>query len=798
MYLYSPFEVKLALWCSLICLCCAAQSSQLTIKGSVSDISAEDMPIEYAIVRVLNPTKNEVVGGTVTNSAGKFTIEVGKGTYHIEISHVSFETKKIILKKIIENTNIGMVYLETLSKELDAVIIQSEKATYRTSIDKKVYEAQKDFAARGGTVNDILDNVPSVSVDADGTVALRGNQNVNILIDGKPSGLTGVAANETLQQLAAADVERVEVVTAPSARYDAEGNAGVINIILKKNTRKGTNGALTVYTGLPQYFGATGNLNHRIGKVNLFTTTGYQDRKVLGNAETITHYLEESTPISNRREKRMYDRKRRTFNTNTGLTWDISEKAALTAKVSYLLGNQGNVIENQISDNTLLQNTRITEEEVDNRVVNSSIGYVRKFEKPTQQLSFDVQLERFVNDKFFTIREVNTDINEFVGIRTLQKRQLLQGDYIHPIKDHTTLEFGYRGNFKDVTISNSVESVLTSGAKETDTVDVLSYTEDVNALYGQLQTKLKKFSFLGGLRLESTRIGIGQQASQQFTPKRYVDVFPSLTIKYKLSEEEDIAIGYSRRIQRPRLRFITPFPSRTSATSLFQGNPDLDPSYANTVELSYHNTLSKATLQSAIYYTRTQQSFTFIAERIGETDEGIPIIRRQPINLAETYRYGVETTVTYSPNSIVKCVADLNLFQQGIRGKLATENLDAESTSWLARLQTKIKLPAKINTQISISYKGPTRDGQTLRKGIFNSSIGISKAVFGTKGMLTLAVQDVLNTRKRRLQTTRADFASDVSFQRRERSAVLSFNYRFNQKKAKEKRNARSIPPDLF
>jgi hypothetical protein len=321
----------------------------------------------------------------------------------------------------------------------------------------------------------------------------------------------------------------------------------------------------------------------------------------------------------------------------------------------------------------------------------------------------------------------------------------------------------------------------------------LIYREYVNAFYTQFGSKLDvKFSFLFGLRLEESRITIDQQTSGDFDRKNYANLFPTLNLAYEISEDENITIGINRRIRRPRSRFINPFPSRSSATNLFQGNPDLDPSFSTTYDIGYFKKFGKFDLNASMYFQNATDVFVFITEETGENaivgGTEVPIIRRTPINLATNERYGFEWTVTYRPTKKWNMNTNFNLFQSITKGEFEGTDFGAENLSWFIRLNNKITLPGNIDWQTRLNYRGPTEDAQNRNRGIFTTDLAFSKDVFKGAGSIAFNISDVFNSRKRVTFTNTPTFNSRSEFQWRVRSFNLAFTYRFNQQRERERR----------
>ncbi|WP_148783725.1 TonB-dependent receptor domain-containing protein [Aquimarina intermedia] len=786
-----------------------AQPSTNTIQVSgkvVDEISGE--PLEYATISFYSPRKQKIITGGITDQNGAFNIEVPKGLYDVTIEFISFKTITLPKRKLFADTTLPTVALRLDTESLEDVVIIAEKTTVDIRLDKKIYNVGKDLTVSGGTVSDVLDNVPSVSVDVEGNVALRGNDNVRILINGKPSGLVGLNSTEALRQLPAESIERVEVITSPSARYDAEGTAGILNIILRRSKLQGLNGAITINSGYPFQAGASGNINYRTGDFNFFTTSGYNYREVPGNSLTETRYFNidpatgEDLPDSFLNETRDFDRIRKGFNTNIGVEWYVNETSSVTTSFLYRdSNNESNttniIVEPDSDGNILNRNTRFDPELEDDITKQYSLNYVKNFKKSGHKLTFDFQIENNIEEENSAITQDNTSAIELVNTIEDQDRILLQSDYVLPIGEQSQFELGYRGNFNtlatDYLVSNQVNGEVTV---DTDVSNNLIYTEHVNAFYSQFGSKINAFSFLLGLRLEETRITIDQTTSGDYSKKNYLDFFPTINLSYELTEKQSLTLGYNRRLRRPRSRFINPFPSRSSITNVFQGNADLDPSYADAFDLGYLNRMGKVTLNTSLYYNHSTQIFTFISEDTGTTtvisntdtsQTVVPVIRRTPINLASADRYGFEFTVTYNPNKKWRMNANFNAFQDNTRGTYEGVNFDNDNFSWFARFSNKITLPAKIDWQTSLFYRGPSETAQSKNEGILSTNMAFSKDLFKEKASVTFNVSDLFNSRKRSGTSTTDTFESYSEFQWRERSFNISFTYRFNQKKKRER-----------
>lgn len=371
--------LKLTLLLLLITSLSFAQK-EVAITGKVID-AEEKFPLEYATISFINKKENTVVTGGITDLDGKFNIEILSGIYDVKIEYLSYKTKTYSDKLLDKSMDLGTVSLSLNMEALDAVEIIAERTTADIKLDKKVYTIGKDLTVRGGTVSDVLDNVPSVSVDVEGNVALRGNDDVRILINGKPSGLVGLNSTEALRQLPAEAIERVEVITSPSARYDAEGTAGILNIILRRSKLQGINGAITVNAGYPTQAGISGNINYRTGDFNFFNTTSYNYREIPGNAFSDTEFIPSGDRLQ---ETRTFDRERQGITSNFGVEWYINDSASLTTSIQYRDSNneqesRNRIVEFENSTNTTTFRSRFDPEFEDDKTLQYTVNFDKQF-----------------------------------------------------------------------------------------------------------------------------------------------------------------------------------------------------------------------------------------------------------------------------------------------------------------------------------------------------------------------------------------------------------------------------------
>ena len=777
------------------------------VSGKIIEIET-NLPLEYATITFFSKVENKMKGGGITDPDGNFSISIPQGTYDVSVEYFSFENITRLNVNFNQDTNLGTLKMNSNLQALDVVDIIAEKTTVEIKLDKKIYNVGRDLTVRGGSVSDVLDNVPSVSVDIEGNVALRGNGNVRILINGKPSGLVGLNSTDALRQLPADAIEKVEIITSPSARYDAEGTAGILNIILRRSKILGLNGAIIINSGYPNQLGASGNINYRTGDINVFNNSGYSYRKSPGSSGVETEFfnteydedgiLIQDSPNTFRNEYRTFERIRKGFNSNTGVEWYITPTTSLTTAFLASKSNNSNESFNRaetldLTGAVISESVRYDPETETDQTTQFSVNFDKQFHGNSEhRLTFDFQLENSSEDEGSIIYNDGIAAER---VRTIedQKRVLIQSDFTLPINDKTRLEVGYNSRFSTNTTDYSLEFAEDdSFILDTNVSNVLVYKENVNAVYTQYGSKVKnKFSFLLGLRMEATNITISQLSSNEYSNSNYIGLFPTINLGYEFSENQNLTVGYNRRISRPRSRFLNPFPSRSSATNLFQGNPNISPSYSNGVDIGYLNTLEKITLNNSLYYNHATDVFTYISEDTGDevviNGESVPVIRRGPINLAEDDRLGFEFTLTYRPSKKWNMNANFNLYRSAIKGNYKGLSYDSENLGWFVRLNNKYTLPRNIEWQTRLSYSGPTVDAINRREGIFSSNMAFSKDLFKEKASITLNINDLFNTQRRNLESNTPTFYSDGYYRWRVRSYSLSFTYRFNQAKKRSK-----------
>ncbi|KAF2327438.1 outer membrane beta-barrel family protein [Flavobacterium nitrogenifigens] len=771
---------------------------KVKVTGKVFE-KVSKQPLEYATISLTKPNDTKVVAGGITNPKGEFEVAVAPGTYDIKVEFISFKSTEIKQKSIQDDTNLGVVNLSEDAAQLNEVVVRAEKSTVEIKLDKKVYNVGQDMIVKGGSVSDVLDNVPSVSVDTEGNVSLRGSDNIRILIDGRPSQAINIA--EALRQLPADAIDKVEVITNPSARYDAEGGSGIINIVLKKGKNQGFNGTFIASTGLPETYGASANLNYKTEKLNYFTTAGYNYRTTEGAGQTNSEYLNpDGTTKSFLDEDRDTKRIRKGFNGRAGVEWTITPSTFWTNAINYQknTGDDRDLINYYNYDaahNYTGTTYRLNDADTGSENFEYTSNLIKNFNDKGHKLTADLSISRNTDDSYSTITaspNFNNTLND-----QIQKQVLFQADYVLPLGKGGQFEAGYKGSFGD--LNNEYYVTENGGAKDPNLSNTLEYKENINALYTQYGFKVNKFSYLFGLRWEDTDIHVNLLDNSDFNTKKYNNLFPSAFISYEISDQSNFFASYSKRLSRPRGRFMNPAVNYASNVNIFQGNPDLDPSLTDKYDIGYIKKWDKVTFNTSAYFEDTKDVFSFVRSPTGDEVNGVPVIKSQPINLGKEQKFGFEFTFNYTPYKWWKLNSNFNFFNvkttgehsyTDTQGKEIVQDLDNQATSWFARVNSKVTLPYKIDWQLTAMYNGEQKTAQGKNLGQFGMNTAFSKDVMKDKGTIAFNISDVFNSRKMRSYTYLDDVNSYSEFQFRKRQFNLSFTYRFNKPKSERDKNA--------
>jgi outer membrane receptor protein involved in Fe transport len=782
-------------------LVCLGQGGRKdAVKGSVLDAET-GKPLPYATVRLFNSTDDELITGNITDEAGQFTLDAPAGAYYALVEFIgykAFKSPAFTLTAEKPTHHLGTLKLQVASATaLKEVVVQGEKSSMELSLDKKIFNVGQDLANAGNTATEILSNIPAVSVDTEGNVKLRGSGNVRILIDGKPSGLVSFKGGSGLQQLQGSLIEKVEIITNPSARYEAEGMSGIINIVLKKERKGGFNGSFEVIAGEPTNYGGAANVNYRHKKINFFLNYGLAYRITPSQGSL---YQELTANDTTSVLIQTHDMRVRGFNNNIrgGLDYFFTETSILTASYMFRRSDANRIRNIRYEDylsNQELQSYTARRQDEDEDEVNAeyAISYKKTFAREGQELNADFRfLDYWENsDQVYTQNTFSPDGTPDASQALLQrslndefeKQYLTQIDYVQPIGQEGKLEAGLRSSFRDM-----VNDYLVGDEDAAGNVTPLPgldntfiYNENIHALYGILGNKTEKFSYQVGLRAEHTDVKTTLEETNEENPRRYTNLFPSAHVTYNLTKENALQVSYSRRVRRPVYFDLSPYFTLSDSRNVMGGNPNLDPEFTNAFEVGHIKYFSMGSLSSSLYYRHTTGKIATI-RRVD--DEGIATLR--PENLDAEDAFGAEFTGSFTPSTWWKLDQSFNFFRSIIDGSNFEDNFSSDTYSWFTRHTSRFTLPKAIDLQVRANYEAPQKTPQGSQKALYYLDLGVSKDVLNRNGTITLNVLDVFNTRINR-SVYEGESVEGVAFytssknQGRRRQVNLTISYRLHQ-----------------
>lgn len=772
-----------------------APAQKFAITGKVVDASLKT-PLEFATITIFNSADSSMVNGGITDAGGTFVIDARPGKYYAHVEFISF-SKKTVNGIIVSRDNpvaeLGTIALESDAELLQEIEVRAEKSQMQLSLDKKVFNVGKDLANSGGTASDVLNNVPSVTVDVEGNVELRGSGGVRILIDGKPSGLVGISNTNGLRQIPANMIDRIEVITNPSARYEAEGMAGIINIILKKDRSQGLNGSFDLTLGNPSEYGVALNMNYRKDRFNFFTNYGLRYRKGPGEGNQYQEFFRNDTTfITDQTSRRQ--RGGLSNSVRFGADYFFNEKNILTTAFNFRYSDDDNFNKITYRDYIFdLSNptgvTFRTDDEIEKEPnLEYSLTYRKNFDRQGHEFTADVRIQdnveeensEFIEESFTPDGLVKTgpDLHQRSGNKEVQKNLIVQLDYVQPFSQDGKFEAGLRSGIRDIQNDFLVEQE--TGDDIWTPLAGLSnnfiYEENIYAAYGIVGNKFGKFNWQAGLRGEYSDVLTELVQTDSVNARKYANLFPSVFLGYEFSEENSLQVSYSRRIRRPGFWELNPFFTYSDARNFWSGNPNLNPEFTNSYEVGYLQYFTKGSLTSSVYYRHTTDVIERIRIQLSDTSSFT-----QPVNLATSDDYGVELTWSYDPVKNWRLNGNVNMFRSITEGTYEGQVFSADTYSWFGRLSSRVTLWKKIDFQVNFNYRAPRKTTQGRSFAMWHVDPAASMDLLNGNGTLTLSVRDLFNTRRRRYETRGENFFTAGDWQWRARQTTLTFSYRLNQ-----------------
>ncbi len=760
-------------------------TSKYIIKGSVVD--GQNQAVPFSNITIYNKADSTLISGGISDDNGKFELIVKPGNYYAKLSFLSYETRIISDLNIINRDHdLGVIILKESAAMLSEVVVTGEKKQMELRFEKKVFNVGKDISNSGENAAEILTNIPSVSVNSEGEVSLRGSQNVRILVDGKPSALIGTKSAAGLRQLQGNLIDKVEVITNPSARYDAAGEVGIINIVLKKNQNKGLNGIFTLNAGYPDNYGGSYSINLRRNKINLFSNYGINYKSFTGSGNSTVKYTGNDTSFFYT-ENNKHIRNSFSNNFTLGLDYFLNENNIVTGSFVYENAIEKNNYHIEYRDFDFDHKWRQTtsrnndETDVENNF-EASINYRKKFKEKGREFTTDFKWIQTTEPEKSTIKQVSTNTQNALLQRTgnteNEYNYLFQTDYVHPFNSKGKFETGLKSSFRIINSDYSFEqqdSELNWFSFPAFNNNFI-YNEKIQAAYFMADNRFGKFLLQAGLRGEYSTIGTELKKTGIANKKSYFDLFPGTSLSYELKQRITLQLSYSYRINRPKFWDLVPFNDFTDTRVLQMGNPDLKPEYTHSFETGILVNPEGFTMLSTIYY-RHKKGMIYRFETTDTT--GITSIF--PINLTKQDAFGFETNISLNLNKWWVLNTNFNIYKAITNGTYQENKLHSSTYTWTNRTISKITLFGTWDFQISLNYQAPCITPQGKDLADYSIDLGLSGKVLNGKGSFIFSIKDLLNTRENRSVIDDNGYYSNSSFQWQSRQFTLTFIYRLNR-----------------
>ena len=743
-------------------------------------------PIPYATLVIKDKSTNKNITGVITDNSGNFIVTTTKPNFYVEISFMGFETKTITEFTVTNRkVNLGTIKLLPNSQALDEVVVTGEVSKTVFKLDKRVFNVGKDISSTGASALEVLNNVPSVNVNIEGDISLRGSSGVQILINGKPSVLADQSSN-ALGTITADMIESIEIITNPSAKYEASGTAGILNIILKKEEKKGWNGSVSVNTGIPDNHSLGLSLNRRTENFNLFAQLGAGYRSLPQESENINQNLITNEVLLSNGEE---FRNETFFNLTLGTDYHINDLNVLT-----LSGNFAYEIEDQPSNynfqffdenNNLISNwIREESTEATNPKYRYELNYKKQFKNNEDHtLQFSALGSFFGKElasQFTNTTSSGTNINSDQQTETnfQQADYTFKADYVNPVSEVYTIETGAQYVINDVGNDFEVRELIDGAyVVNEDLTNNFEWNQKVLGLYATGAYEKEKWGIKAGLRLEQTNVNTLLTNTNQSNERDYSNFFPTLHTSYKISDNFSLQAGYSKRIFRPRLWDLNPFFNIRNNFNIRVGNPNLQPEFTDSYELTSIYKIGKASLSSSLYHRYT----TDVVERVSTFKDNVTFYT--PENIGTNSSIGFETNGKYSPNTWLTLTGDFNFNYFDRAGTFENQVFDFTGSQWSSRLGSKIGFPTDIDLELTGNYRSGFETLQGEQTGFAFMDLGIRKKIFKGKAIVNLGVRDVFASRIQERFVNQPTFET-YSFGQRGRFFTLGISYGFGKGEA--------------
>jgi len=768
--------------------------------GSIRGVLIEKgsgVALEYANVTLYNQKDSSLVSGGIADAGGRFRIgDIMPGTFYLEAKFIGYDrlTKKgITVDKDHFVVDLGTIELNPASENIAEVNVVTQAKPIAYEIDKKVIDPSQFPTAANGTAIDVLANSPSVSVDIEGNVSLRGSASFTVLVDGRP---TPFSAADALEQIPASIIRNIEIITNPSAKFDPDGNAGIININTKKTKLVGISGIVNATGDSNGSLSGDFLLNYKTGKFNFFVGGNKADRKGGGIGENlnITYGNDTITTASFGENYRGFN----SYSLKTGFDFYINDKNTLSLSANLNGRSRGQGGTNDFSEistsgyslYTLTENSS----DGDGKNMSFQLDYKKTFDRVGEELTAYLQYEsgsdneytfyeRFLNDTEFYSGQKNWEIGDDNEVR-------FKLDYVLPITDKMKIETGYQARLDRSLEWNDVHW-YTNANDNYEPSDTSSYytdsefSRDIHSLYATWSNAGKVVGYQLGLRTEYTDRSITYSGADEVYAINRWDLFPTIHLSFNITDKQQLTTSYTRRIQRPRGFFLEPFKTYEDAYSIRQGNPALEPEYIDSYELGYQLQLEKGFISTELYHRKTNNKIEQIRSVYSEN-----VMLQTVTNIGSDYSTGLELMLNYRPTKWWMVNLMGNVYQYRINGELYGSAVNQSSTNWNSRLSNTFTITKTTKLQVDGMYNSPTTSAQGKRDGFAFANMAIRQDLFNNKLNITFSVRDVLNTAKYGFESKGSNFYSKSNFDMKSPIFSLSLSYKINNYKQQRAKNS--------
>ena len=763
-----------------------SQSGTSTIKGKVVD-KISSKPLESASIQVFSSIDSSLVTGISSDVSGSFSIDnISDGIYTVKVSYIGYGTavaKNVHAGKDNRIINFGTIKLDVINETTQEIEVVDEAPIMTFEAGKKVYDAKKDLTAQNGSVMDVLKNVPSVEVDNDGNVSLRGSSNVKILIDGKPSALLS-NGTQVLQNMPANVIDKVEVINNPSAKYEAEGISGIINIIMKQqNQSLGYNGNIKINGGTEDKYNLSTGGSYKKGKLSLNGNYSYWNYTLPGLTNFDRYnYASVNSRYVNQNLNWKY--KGLSNYGSLGMDYDIDKENTISfvGNIFYYERNLNSTSNldfynenNQLTSNFYSKN----ENPRSGLNLDGTVTYSKKFKEKGRDFTTFINYSSRNEKDGTKYSSVVSNVNSLQAKNSNYRFNFanFQADYVHPFSEKTKLETGIKSNGRLINGVYSFRSFqnnqwLTVPGKDND----VNYKDLISAAYGEYSGEYKDFSYKGGLRGEYTYINFDLQRETQKFDNNYFDLFPSISLSQKLGIENQFQASYSRRINRPNLFFLNPFVDQIDQYTVRSGNPYLEPEYTNSYELGYTRSLKFATLTLSGFLRNTKNPINFITS---VDTSGVSTMK--PENIGKSNTYGLEFIAQGGLAKWWTMNGSVSYFKTNIFENNSQFNFDKTYNAWSARFTTNAAIPDLFDVQLTYFYYGEQLSAQGKIEPMQMMNVAIQKSLFDKRIVLGFRVNDLLNQQRFSANSSGDNFSQTLYQKSNSRAAFFTLTYNFGE-----------------